>query len=124
MRWQGTARRYGAQVDLEAILHVLHGWLGLEIEVSAHGARGRPPVSSVSARGRLRTGDVLSHPDRPEVFLFVLVGDDGLQIGSFGLDSEAFRGGGWLDQEEEVLEIEIGVLQLLITRTLGEQTGD
>jgi hypothetical protein len=102
-------------MDLEQILAVLHGWIGLDIEVSAHGGQGMAPISAVSARGRLRTGDVLSRPGRPEVFLFVLVTGDGRQVGSFALDAEAFGGGGWLDEGEEVLEIESGVVQLLVT---------
>ena len=108
-------RRYVGAVDFEQILAVLQGWLGIEIEVSAHGADGKPPISAMSARGRLRTGDVLSRPGRPEVFLFVLEDPAGRQIGSFALDQGAFGGGGWLDQNQEVLEIESGVVQLLIT---------
>lgn len=102
-------------MDLEQILAVLHGWLGLEIEVSAHGGDGEPPVSAVSVRGRLRAGDVLSRPAQPEVFLFVLEDATGRQNGSFALDAEAFRGGGWLDEDEQVLELASGVVQLLIT---------
>jgi hypothetical protein len=112
--------RYGPGVDLEQILAVLHGWLGVEIEVSAHGGQGMAPISAVSVRGRLRTGDVLSRPERPEVFLFVLVDGAGRQVGSFALDAEAFGGGGWLDEGEEVLEVESGVVQLLITTALGD----
>jgi hypothetical protein len=111
-------------VELEQILQVLHGWIGTEIEVSAHGGRGRAPISALSARGRLRAGDVLSRPGRPEVFLFVLAGEGGRQVGSFGLDTHAFRGGGWLDEAEEVLEVESGVVQLLITQALGDEDGD
>ena len=102
--------RYGPGVDLEQILAVLHGWLGVEIEVSAHGGQGMAPISAVSVRGRLRAGDVLSRPERPEVFLFVLVDGAGRQVGSFALDAEAFAGGGWLDEGEEVLEVESGVV--------------
>jgi hypothetical protein len=112
--------RYGPDVDLEQILAVLHGWLGVEIEVSAHGGQGMAPISAVSVRGRLRTGDVLSRPERPEVFLFVLVDGAGLQVGSFALDAEAFGGGGWLDEVEEVLAVESGVVQLLITSAVGD----
>jgi hypothetical protein len=107
-------------VDLEQILAVLHGWLGVEIEVSAHGGQGMAPISAVSVRRRLRTGDVLSRPERPEVFLFVLVDGAGRQVGSFALDAGAFGGGGWLDEGEEVLEVESGVVQLLITTALGD----
>jgi hypothetical protein len=107
-------------VELEQILAVLHGWLGSEIEVSAHGGQGRAPISAVSVRGRLRTGEVLSRPDRPEVFLFVLVDPSGRQVGSFALDAEAFGGGGWLDGGEEVLEVESGVVQLLIATAAGD----
>jgi hypothetical protein len=75
-------------------------------------------------RGRLRTGDVLSRPDRPEVFLFVLVDPGGRQVGSFALDAEAFGGGGWLDEKEEVLEVESGVVQLLIATAVGDEDSD
>jgi hypothetical protein len=76
-------------VDLEQILAVLHGWLGEEIEVSAHGGQGMAPILAVSVRGRLRTGDVMSRFGHPEVFLFVLVDGDGLRVGSFALDGSA-----------------------------------
>jgi hypothetical protein len=115
-------RRYVGRVDLEQILGVLHGWVGTEIEVSAHGSKGMAPISAVSVRGRLRTGDVLSRPDKPEVFLFVLVDVGGRQVGSFALDAEAFGGGGWLDDREEVLEVESGVVQLLIATALDDDT--
>jgi hypothetical protein len=118
-RW-ASARRYLDPVDLEQILGVLHGWVGTEIEVSAHGGQGMAPVSAVSVRGRLRTGDVLSRPERPEVFLFVLVDDAARQVGSFALDAEAFGGGGWLDEGEEVLEVASGVVQLLIATAVGD----
>jgi hypothetical protein len=111
-------------VDLEQILGVLHGWIGSEIEVSVHGGRGRAPVSAVSVRGRLRTGDVLSRPRKPEVFLFVLADDSGRQVGSFALDAEAFVGGGWLDEKEEVLEVESGVVQMLIATAVGDDDPD
>ena len=113
-------RRYVGRVDLEQILGVLHGWVGTEIEVSAHGGKGMAPISAVSVRGRLRTGDVLSRPGKPEVFLFVLIDDAGRQVGSFALDAEAFVGGGWLDEGEEVLEVESGVVQLLIATAPGD----
>lgn len=93
---------------------MLHRWIATEIEVSSHGARGAAPVSAVSVRGRLRTGDVLSRPGRPEVFLFVLNDMGGRQVGSFAVDAEAFGDGGWLDERREVLEIESGVVQLLL----------
>ena len=104
-----------AGMELERVLSVLHGWIGTEIEVSAHGGGGMAPISGVSARGRLRAGDVLSPPEKPEVFLFVLTGASGEQVGSFALEAAAFTGGGWLDRKEEVLEVESGVIQLLIT---------
>ncbi|HEX4307066.1 MAG TPA: hypothetical protein VHZ54_13600 [Solirubrobacterales bacterium] len=110
-------------MELEQVLNVLHGWVGTEIEVSAHGARGAAPVSGVSSRGRLRAGDVLSPPEKPEVFLFVLTGVSGEQVGSFALDASAFVGGGWLDKKEEVLEVESGVIQLLITTAPEDEPG-
>jgi hypothetical protein len=101
-------------MELEEILMVLHGWIATEIEVSAHGGRGTAPISAVSVRGRLRTGDVLSRPGKPEVFLFILGDAQGRQVGSFAVDAAAFGGGGWLDEGGEVLEIESGVVQLLL----------
>jgi hypothetical protein len=121
---RAAARRYVGQVDLEEIVTVLHGWVGTEIEVSAHGGRGEAPISAVSVRGRLRTGDVVSRPGKPEILLFVLVDDTGLQVGSFALDAEAFGGGGWLGDKEEVLEVESGVIQLLIATAIGDKEGD
>lgn len=111
------------RMELEQVLNVLHGWVGTKIEVSAHGARGAAPVSGVSSRGRLRAGDVLSPPENPEVFLFVLTGTSGEQVGSFALDASVFIGGGWLDQKEEVLEVESGVIQLLITTAPEDEAG-
>jgi hypothetical protein len=111
-------------VDIEEILGVLHGWVGTEIEVSAHGAKGRAPISATSVRGRLRTGDVLSRPGKPEVFLFVLVDPAGRQIGSFAIDAGVFGGGGWLDDREEVLEVESGVVQILIATAIGDEDPD
>jgi hypothetical protein len=111
-------------MELEGILGVLHGWVGIEIEVSAHGGQGKPPISAVSARGRLRTGDVLSRPDRPEAFLFVLADCDGRQVGSFALDAEVFGGGGWLDRNQEVLEVASGVVQSLIATAIGNEGDD
>jgi hypothetical protein len=100
-------------MELEEILAVLHGWLGTEIEVSVQGGQGKAPTLAVSSRGCLRTGDILSRPGDPEVFLFVLTDATGLQVGSFALYADAFSGGGWLDGKEDVLEIESGVTQLL-----------
>jgi hypothetical protein len=110
-----------AGMELEQILAVLHGWIGLEIEVSAHGGRGTPPISAVSVRGRLRTGDVLSRPDSPEIFLFTLVDEDQRQVGSLVLEAEAFGGGGWLDTDEEVLEVESGNVQMLIALAVEDE---
>lgn len=89
-----------------------------------HGGRGRRPVSAVSSRGRLRAGDVLSRPGDPEVFLFVLVDAGGGQVGSFVLYADAFLGGGWLDGKKEVLEVESGVLQLLLVSTDRDEVPD
>lgn len=108
-------------MELEQVIAVLHAWIGTEIEVSAHGGRGDAPTLAVSARGRLRTGDVLSRPGTPEVFLFVLVDDAGFQVGSFALYAEAFGGGGWLDEKEEVLEVESGTVRLMIVSAAGDR---
>ena len=103
-------------MDLDQILAVLHGWLGLEIEVSGHGSDGKPPLMALTVRGRLRSGDVLSRVSQPEVFLFVLEGQDRGQVGSFSLYAEDYAGGGWLGEDQEVLEVRSGSVQLLIAK--------
>ena len=108
-------------MEFDKVLGVLHSWIGAEVEVSVHGGQGRKPISAVSSRGRLRTGDVLNRAGDPEVLLFTLVDPSGLQVGSFALYAEAFGGGGWLDGKEEVLEVESGVLQLLLVSPLGSE---
>jgi hypothetical protein len=89
-------------MELQEILGVLHGWIGLEIEVSAHGGGGRAPISAISSRGRLRTGDVLSRPGASEVFLFVLVDSAGIQIGSFVLYAEAAAAAGSTERKRSL----------------------
>jgi hypothetical protein len=54
------------------------------------------------------------------LLLFVFVEGAGRQVGSFALDAGAFGGGGWLDDREEVLEVESGVVQLLIATALDD----
>lgn len=106
-------------MGLEEILAVLHGWLGREIEVTTRGSHGAPPVAAVEVRGYLRRGDELEGEDAsPATFFFVLDDGNGEQIGSFRLYEEALRGGGWFDEDKEVLEIRSGVIQILLSRVL------
>lgn len=105
---------------LEEILGVLHGWLGLEIEVGTHGANGAQPVTALEVRGFLRAGEASAAPSGAESFLFILEDDAGRQVGSFCLYEASLAGGGWFDDEEEVLEIRSGVIQLLIAAVLNE----
>jgi hypothetical protein len=43
--------------------------------------------------------------------------------GSFTLEASAFGRSGWLDQKEEVLGLESGVVQLLITTAPEDEPG-
>lgn len=110
-------------MGFEEILAVLHRWLGLAIEVSTHGANAAQPVAALEARGRLRSGDELGAESfSPGSLLFVLVDDGDAQIAAFRLYEDSYAGGGWFDDEEEVLEVRSGVIQLLIApvEVLGE----
>lgn len=103
-------------MDLEEVLTVLLGWLGLEIEVSLHGANGSPPVAALEVQGQLRKGEEFGHESAsPKSFAFVLDDGDGLQIAAaIHLYESSYAGGGWYDDDEEVLEIRSGVIQILI----------
>jgi hypothetical protein len=106
-------------MGLEEILAVLHSWLGREIEVGTHGSNGAQPVAAVEVRGYLRRGDELGGESAsPGAFLFVLDDGDGKEVGSFRLYERALQGGGWFDEDEEVLEIRGGVIQILLSRVL------
>jgi hypothetical protein len=106
-------------VELEEILGVLQGWMGREVEVSAHGAEGAP-VTALDVRGRLRAGDALGRGER-ERFLFVLDDQEGRQVGSFSLQADVLRGGGWFDRGGEVLKIRTGVILLLLGALPAEE---
>ncbi len=102
-------------MDLKELVGVLHGWLGIEIEVSAHGANGAQPVSALEARGRLARGDELGPESAsPGSFVFVVVDSQSAQVAAFRLYERSYAGGGWFDDDEEVLEVRSGVIQLLI----------
>jgi hypothetical protein len=102
-------------VGFEEILAVLHRWLGLQIEVGTHGANGSQPVCAVEAQGRLLNGaEMGSESASPGSFLFTLVDDSNAQVAAFRLYENSYAGGGWFDDEEEVLEIRSGVIQILI----------
>jgi hypothetical protein len=110
-------------MELEQVLNVLHGRVGTEIEVSAHGGGEMAPVSGVSARGRLRAGDVLSPPGKPEVFLSSSPGPRASRSAPSPSRPPRLAGQGWLDQKEEVLGVESGVVQLLITTAPEDEPG-
>jgi hypothetical protein len=102
-------------MGFEEILAVLQRWLGLEIEVSTHGANGAAPVTALEARGRLRSGDELrAESAAPGSLVFVITDDGGTQVAAFRLHEDSYAGGGWFDDAEEVIEVRSGVIQLLI----------
>lgn len=102
-------------MDLEEVLAVLHGWLGMDVEVSTHGANGAYPVLALEVRGRLRRGEPLSAgSDQADSLMFEIGDELDRRIGSFVVSEREFGGGGWFDDEEEVLEIRCGVIKFLI----------
>jgi hypothetical protein len=107
-------------MEFEDVLSVLLGWMGQEIEVGTHGANGAEPVTALEARGILRRGDDFEKDAVGRGSLaFYLADTAGSQIAAFRLYESAYSGGGWFDDEEEVLEIRSGVIQLLIATTLS-----
>lgn len=109
---------YGSPMEFEEILAVLLGWMGLELEVSVHGANGAQPVAALEARGQLRRGDDFGFESAsPGSFVLVLTGGDGVQAAAVRLFEASYAGGGWYDDEEEVLEVRSGVIQILIAPT-------
>lgn len=89
--------------------------LGLDIEVGTHGANGAQPVAAVDVQGELYRGDELGNGSAAgSSVLFVLRDGDGAQVGSLRSYEQAYKGGGWYDDDEEVLEIRSGVVQILI----------
>ena len=103
------------ELTFEEVLGVLFGWLNLEIEIGTHGANGAQPVAAVDVQGELHRGDELGNRSASgSTILFVLRSDDGAQVGSLRLYEQAFQGGGWYDDDEEVLEVRSGMVQILI----------
>jgi hypothetical protein len=106
-------------------LSVLLGWMGREIEVGTHGANGAQPVAALEARGILRRGeDFEEDAVRRGSFAFYLVDAAGNQVATFRLYQSSYSGGGWFDEEEEVLEIRSGVIQLLIATVVDKLSPD
>jgi hypothetical protein len=84
--------------------------LGASALVVRHGSRLARPEEATGVAKRVG-------PDRPSPrsSSSSSPGVSGEQVGSFALEAAVFTGGGRLDQKEEVLEVESGVIQLLIT---------
>lgn len=98
---------------------MLLGWIGLEVEVGTHGANGSVPVSALEVRGTLRKGEEFGVDDKsPAVFAFRFEGEAGDEVASLRLYESTYVGGGWFDDEGEVLEIRSGVIQILIATVL------
>lgn len=108
-------------MTFEEILGVLLGWLDLEIEVGTHGANGAQPVAAVDVQRELHRGDELgSRSASASSVLFVLRDGDGEQVESLRLYEQAYQGGGWYDDDEEVLEVRSGIIQILIAPVLKD----
>jgi hypothetical protein len=105
------------RMEFEDVLSVLLGWMGREIEVGTHGADGARPVTALEARGILRRGeDFEEDAVRRGPIVFYLADPAGDPVASFRLYRSAYAGGGWFDDEQVVLEIRSGVIQLLVDR--------
>jgi hypothetical protein len=103
-------------MDFQAVLAVLVDWLGREVEVSLAGADGAAPTLVAELGGRLARGDELSGGSAPaDSVMFIPEDDEGRQVGTFILAESAFRGAGWFDPGDEVLEVRSGVVALLIS---------
>jgi hypothetical protein len=105
-------------MGFEDVLALLLGWMGLEIEVGTHGANGAQPVAALEARGYLRRADDFDEGARRGSFAFYLADAAGNDVGAFRLFQASYAGGGWFDDEEEVLEIRSGVIQILVATAL------
>lgn len=101
-------------MTFEEILGVLLSWLGLEIEVGTHGANGAQPVAAVDVQGELHRGDELENRSTSGSSVLFILRNDGAQVGSLRLYEQAYAGGGWYDDDEEVLEVRSGLVQILI----------
>jgi hypothetical protein len=100
----------------DEVLAVLLGWVGLEIEVSTHGANGAEPVTALDAQGRLRRGDSFGTESvNPGSVLFVLDDRAGTQVATFRLHERSFIHGCWYSNYGEVLEIRSGVILILVS---------
>lgn len=90
--------RYVFGMDLEEVLGVLHDWLGLglEIEISVHGANR--PVGGALSCTAICGGEMNSTRIQTSMSPSLVLDDgDGTKIGSFSLPARVFRGGGWFD---------------------------
>lgn len=112
-------------MDLTEVLAVLLGWIGLEVEVGTHGANGADPVAALDVRGTLRRGEEFGSDERsPAVFAFRLEDKAGDEVASLRLYESSYVGGGWFDDEEEVLEIRSGVIKILVATVLVPDPSD
>jgi len=103
-------------MNFEAVLALLVDWLGREVEVAVAGADGAAPTLAAELQGRLARGDELSAGAAPaDSVMFILEDNEGREVGTFILAESAFRGAGWFDAGDEVLEVRSGVVQLLIS---------
>lgn len=75
-----------------------------------------PPLLAAELHGYLRSGDELGGGSEPaNSIMFVLGDEDGEELSTFIVAKDAFRSAGWLDDREQVLELNCGVVQFLIS---------
>lgn len=110
-------------VDFAQTLSVLTGWLGREVDVDVGGADDHAPLLVAELHGRLVRGSELGRGAAPaDSLMFTLADEDGVEAGTFILAESAFAGAGWYDDAEEVLQVQIGVVQLLISLVAADPT--
>lgn len=103
-------------MTFDEALSVLLGWLGYELQVTLAGAGQMLPGLAAELFGTLRGGDELSGDESNPAnsLMFVLESEDGEESATFILAKDIFLGAGWFDANEEVLEVNCGVIQFLI----------
>jgi hypothetical protein len=96
-------------------LSVLLGWLGEDVEVTLQGADTAPPVLAAELQGHLRSADELGDGSEPaDSLMFILDSAEGEETATFIFAKDAFRKAGWLNADQQVLEITCGVINFLI----------
>ena len=89
-------------------LAVLHGWIGLELEVAVRTSHG---MTIANIAGPLAVGSDLSARGHYGPFFFQL---DAVRSTGFFIGEREFRTAWWVDKERTLLGVSVGDVQFLI----------